>query len=223
MVLADAGLEAAARKIRIGGYALAGQVCISIQRVYVQESVLERFLEVVCEEVKKIKMGDPGREDTEMGPMISEEAAENVKAWIDEAVKAGGKLLLGGRRNGTFLEPTILVDVPEECKVIQEEAFAPLIVVNRFRSIDEGIARVNRTKYGLQAGVFTRDLNAALKCASEIDAGGVLINEMPTFRVDNMPYGGMKSSGLGREGPRFTIEDMTEIKLVIFDAAADRP
>lgn len=219
LVLPDAKLEAVARKVRVGGFTLAGQVCISIQRVYVHETIFDRFLQILYEEVKQIRVGDPGKEDTEMGPMISESAAGNAKAWIDEALKAGGKLLLGGEIDHAFLEPTILFDVPETCRVIQDEAFAPLVVVNRFAALDEGIFKVNDTKYGLQAGVFTNDLNAALKCAAAIDAGGVLINEMPTFRVDNMPYGGMKSSGLGREGPRFAVEDMTEIKLIIFDAS----
>lgn len=163
-------------------------------------------------------MGDPLKEETEMGPMISESAAATVKQWIDEAVKAGGKLLLGGEVEKAFLEPTILFDVPENCRVIQDEVFAPVVVVNKFDSIEDGIAKVNNTKYGLQAAVFTHDINTALRCVDEIDAGGILVNEIPTFRVDNMPYGGMKSSGLGREGPKFAIEEMTEIKLVILDA-----
>lgn len=219
LVLPDANLEAVAKKVRVGGYTLAGQVCISIQRVYVHETIFDHFLQILYEEVKQIRVGDPSKEDTEMGPMISESAAGNVKTWIDEALKAGGKLLIGGEIDRAFLEPTILFDVPETCRVIQDEAFAPLVVVNRFASLDEGIFKTNNTKYGLQAGVFTNDLNAALRCVSEIDAGGVLVNEIPTFRVDNMPYGGMKSSGLGREGPRFAIEEMTEIKLVVFDVS----
>ncbi len=219
MVMPDAKLKEVIKKIRVGGYTLAGQVCISIQRVYVQEKIFENFLQILYEEIKQIKTGDPLKETTEMGPMISEAAAKNAKAWVEEAIKAGGKLLLGGQIQRAFLEPTILFDVPEDCKLIQEEAFAPLIVVNKFDSLADGIAKVNNTKYGLQAAAFTDDLNSALKCIDEIDAGGVLINEIPTYRVDNMPYGGVKGSGLGREGPKFAIDEMTEIKLIILDVS----
>ncbi|MEO0226402.1 MAG: aldehyde dehydrogenase family protein, partial [candidate division WOR-3 bacterium] len=142
MIFPDQNLEAVAKKIRVGGYTLAGQVCISIQRVYVQEDIFEKFLQILYEEVKAIRVGDPLREDTEMGPMISPTAAEKIKEWIDEAVQAGGKLLLGGKTEGSFLEPTILFDVPEDCKVIQEEAFAPLVVVNKFNRIEDGIEKV---------------------------------------------------------------------------------
>ena len=213
----DAPLDILAKKVRKGGYTLAGQVCISIQRVYVEDSVADEYLNVFTDEVKQIKCGDQLLEDTEMGPMIDRAALEKAELFCNDAVKRGGKVLVGGNRQGNIFAPTIICDVPEDAQVIQEEAFAPIVAVNRFKNIEDAIHRVNDTKYGLQAGVFTRDISRALECAREIDAGGVLINEIPTYRVDNMPYGGTKGSGIGREGPDFAIREMTEEKLVILD------
>lgn len=213
----DAPLDILAKKVRKGGYTLAGQVCISIQRVYVEDSVADEYLSVFTDEVKQIKYGDQLLEDTEMGPMIDKAALEKAELFCADAVKRGGKVLVGGNRQGNIFAPTIICDVPEDAQVIQEEAFAPIVAVNRFKNIEDAIHRVNDTKYGLQAGVFTRDISRALECAREIDAGGVLINEIPTYRVDNMPYGGTKGSGIGREGPDFAIREMTEEKLVILD------
>jgi len=213
----DAPLELVAKKVRRGGYTLAGQVCISIQRVYVEEDVADCFLDALSAEVKQIKYGDQLLEETEMGPMIDHDSLEKAQNFCEDAIKHGGKIITGGKREGNVFIPTIIVDVSEDSLVIQEEAFAPIVAVNKFRGTDEAIQKVNNTKYGLQAGVFTSDITKALVCARGIDAGGVLINEMPTFRVDNMPYGGTKGSGLGREGPDFAIKEMTEEKLIIFD------
>ena len=213
----DAPLELVAKKVRRGGYTLAGQVCISIQRVYVEEDVADCFLDALSAEVKQIKYGDQLLEGTEMGPMIDHDSLEKAQNFCKDAIKHGGKIITGGKREGNVFIPTIIVDVSEDSLVIQEEAFAPIVAVNKFRGTDEAIQKVNNTKYGLQAGVFTSDITKALACARGIDAGGVLINEMPTFRVDNMPYGGTKGSGLGREGPDFAIKEMTEEKLIIFD------
>jgi glyceraldehyde-3-phosphate dehydrogenase (NADP+) len=217
VVFKDAPLLHVAKKIRVGGYALAGQVCISVQRVYVEESIAEDFLHELSLEVGKIKYGDPIKEDTDMGPMIDEWALEKAAAFCEDATKHGGIIILGGRREGNFFLPTIIYNTDEDALVIKEEVFAPIVVVNTFTSIDEAVNKVNNTKYGLQAGVFTADISKALVCAKAIDAGGILINEYPTFRVDNMPYGGTKGSGLGREGPKFAIKEMTEEKLIIFD------
>jgi len=217
IIFKDADLKRAAQKIRRGGFSLAGQVCISVQRVYVEESIFKDFLDIFVSEVESIKVGDPGLETTDMGPMISPSAVERVMKWIEEAEGVGGRVVTGGERDGNFLLPTVIVDVSEKAKLIQREAFAPLVVVNRFKEIGEAIEKVNGTEYGLQAGVFTKDIDKALRCAEEIECGGVLINEIPTFRVDLMPYGGMKGSGIGREGPKFTIEEMTEPKLILFD------
>ncbi|UCD05255.1 MAG: aldehyde dehydrogenase family protein [candidate division WOR-3 bacterium] len=213
----DAPLDILAKKVRKGGYTLAGQVCISVQRVYVEDSVADEYLSVFTEEVKQIRYGDQLLEDTEMGPMIDKAALEKAELFCNDAVKKGGKILVGGNRQGNIFAPTIISDVPEDAQIIQEEAFAPIVAVNRFKNIEDAIHKVNDTKYGLQAGVFTRDISRAMECAREIDAGGVLINEIPTYRVDNMPYGGTKGSGIGREGPDFAIKEMTEEKLVILD------
>jgi glyceraldehyde-3-phosphate dehydrogenase (NADP+) len=213
----DAPLEILAKKVRKGGYTLAGQVCISIQRVYVEDPAADYFLELLADEVKQIKYGDQLLENTEMGPMIDNAALGKAESFCADAVKKGGKVIAGGKREGNIFTPTIIHNVPEDALVIQEEAFAPIVAVNRFNGIEDAIQKVNNTKYGLQAGVFTRDITRALQCAREIDAGGVLINEIPTYRVDNMPYGGTKGSGIGREGPDFAIREMTEEKLIILD------
>lgn len=217
VVFKDAPLDLVAKKIRKGGYTLAGQVCISIQRVYIEEDVADEFTRELSLEVKNIKYGNPILEDTEMGPMIDEAAIQKAEKFCEDAIAHKGILILGGRRDNTIFLPTILLDVSEDALVIKEEAFAPIVAVNRFKTVEEAITKVNGTKYGLQAGVFTNDITKALKCAQGIDAGGVLINESPTFRVDNMPYGGTKGSGLGREGPEFAIKEMTEEKLIVFD------
>ncbi|MEO0136736.1 MAG: aldehyde dehydrogenase family protein [candidate division WOR-3 bacterium] len=222
VVFKDAPLKLVAKKIRKGGYTLAGQVCISVQRVYVEEEIADEFLRELSMEVGQIKYGDPLLEDTEMGPMIDEAALKKAEEFVEDAKKHRGILILGGSRKGTIFLPTIIFDVAEEAKIIQEEAFAPMVAVNKFKTLEEVIAKVNNTKYGLQTGIFTRDITRALQCAQEIESGGVLINEIPTFRVDNMPYGGMKGSGLGREGPEFAIKEMTEEKLIIFDELEEK-
>lgn len=217
VVFKDAPLSHAAHKVRIGGYALAGQVCISVQRVYVEKEVADDFLRELSLEVNGIKIGDPLEDDTDMGPMIDDAALSKAQAFCEDAKKHKGILILGGRREGPFFLPTIINNTDEEALVIKEEAFAPIVVVNTFTSTQEVIEKVNNTKYGLQAGIFTSDISKALQCAQAIDAGSVLINEFPAFRVDNMPYGGTKSSGVGREGPKFAIREMTEEKLIVFD------
>jgi glyceraldehyde-3-phosphate dehydrogenase (NADP+) len=217
IVFKDAPLKLVAKKIRKGGYTLAGQVCISIQRVYVEEAAADEFMRELSVEVGQIKYGDPLLEDTEMGPMVDEPALIKAEQFCKDALAHKGILILGGRREKTIFLPTILLDVSEDALVIKEEAFAPIVAVNRFQTIEQAISMVNGTKYGLQAGVFTRDITRALKCAQGINAGGVLINEFPTYRVDNMPYGGTKGSGIGREGPEFAIKEMTEEKLIVLD------
>lgn len=217
IVCRDAPLDLVARKIRKGGYTLAGQVCISVQRVYVEADVADDFLSALAAEVKEIKYGDQLLPETEMGPMIDRAALEKAELFCADAKQRGGMMVAGGVRSGNIFVPTVIADVPEESLVIQEEAFAPIVAVNRFGTVEQAIRMVNGTKYGLQASVFTRDITRALECAREIDAGGVLINEIPTFRVDNMPYGGTKGSGVGREGPDFAIKEMTEEKLIVFD------
>jgi glyceraldehyde-3-phosphate dehydrogenase (NADP+) len=217
IVFKDAPLDYVAKKVRKGGYTLAGQVCISVQRVYVEEDVADEFLRELSLEVGTIKYGDQLLEETEMGPMIDEAALHKAEQFVEDATKHKGVVILGGMRKKNIFLPTIIFDVSEDALVIQEEAFAPVVAVNKFRTVEDVITKVNNTKYGLQAGIFTRDMSNALECARRINAGGVLINESPTFRVDNMPYGGTKGSGIGREGPDFAIKEMTEEKLIIFD------
>ncbi len=217
VVFRDAPLGHVAKKVRRGGYTLAGQVCISVQRVYVEKDIADEFIRELSLEVGQIKYGDPLNEETEMGPMIDDAAIQKAEEFCEDAKKHNGIIILGGRREHSFFLPTIIINTTEDALIVQEEAFAPIVVVNIFETIEEVIDKVNGTKYGLQAGVFTQDISKALICARGIDAGGVLINEIPTFRVDNMPYGGTKGSGLGREGPEFAIKEMTEEKLVIFD------
>lgn len=217
VVFKDAPLNFVAKKVRKGGYTLAGQVCISIQRVYVEEDIADEFMRELSIEVGKIKYGDQLLDDTEMGPMIDDAAINKAEKFCEDALKHEGILMLGGKRQGNIFLPTIIFNVSEDALVIQEETFAPIVAVNKFKTVAQVIEKVNNTKYGLQAGVFTKDISKALECARGIDAGGVLINEFPTFRVDNMPYGGTKGSGIGREGPDFAIKEMTEEKLIILD------
>jgi len=220
VILSDADLERAAKRIKVGGYCLAGQVCISTQRVYVEESVYQKFLDLLVSEVSTLKTGDPLDESTELGPMIEGKQIERILSWIDEARSAGAEVVLEGKRSGALLSllgPWILTRVPEDQKLIKMEAFAPVVVVNPVCDLEDAICKVNDTCYGLQAAVFTKDLKKAFRACDGMDAGGVLVNEVPTFRVDLMPYGGMKGSGLGREGPAYAIREMTEEKLYLFD------
>ena len=213
-----AGLQHAVERVAAGGFALAGQSCISVQRVFVHASVFDEFARRLVTRLGGLKIGDPLDPATDIGPMVEESEASRVDAWVKEAVREGARVLTGGRRIGRAMyEPTVLVDVPETCRVSSEEVFAPLVGLYRFEDLQDAIARVNSTRYGLQAGLFTKDLNRALTAFEELDAGGVVVNDVPTYRIDHMPYGGTKDSGLGREGPRYAIEEMTEIKLLVIN------
>lgn len=215
-----ADILTAAKKCIAGGFALAGQVCISVQRVLVHEDIADEFERLMREEASKLKFGDPMEEDTDVGPVISISEVDRIQTWISEAVSKGGKLLLGGiscAQEKTVFQPTIVSDIPEDTKLFYEEAFAPVVTVKRFKDIDEAIKLVNKSNYGLQVGIFSNDYNNIMKVIHNTDVGGVIINDIPTFRADNMPYGGVKGSGIGREGPKFAIEDYTEIKVVVFN------
>ena len=216
----DANLEVAVKKSVLGGFAVAGQVCISVQRVLVHEKVADKFQELLKEEVSKLKFGDPMDEKTDVGPVIAVDEVNRIQSWIQEAVNKGAKIVKGGlscAEDKTLFQPTIVSDIPEDAKLFYEEAFAPVITVKRFKDIDEALKMVNKTNYGLQVGVFTNNIKNAWKFIENAQVGGVVINDIPTFRADHMPYGGVKGSGIGREGPKFAIEDYTEIKMVIFD------
>ncbi|MEW6656034.1 MAG: aldehyde dehydrogenase family protein [Aquificota bacterium] len=217
----DGDLKKAVQKTVLGGYAIAGQVCISVQRVFVHEDLFEEYLKELEEAVSRLKVGDPMQEETDVGPMIALSEVQRVQEWIDEALQEGARLITGGVSCGdkvsSVLSPTIVSLVPTNVRLFREEAFAPVVVVNPYRDVEEAIRMVNDSEYGLQVGVFTRDINVAWEFIRKVKAGGVLINEGPNFRADHMPYGGVKYSGIGREGPRFAVEDYTEIKMVIFD------
>ncbi len=216
----DGDIDRAVEKAVLGGYAIAGQVCISVQRVFVHEEVFERFTNNLKERVKTLRVGDPMDENTDVGPMIGVSEVGRVREWIEEAVEKGAKLEVGGvacAEKTALFEPTVVSLVPPEAKLFKEEAFAPVVVVDPYRDIEEAIGFVNRSEYGLQLGVFTGDIRTAWEFIRRAEVGGVLINEGPTFRIDHQPYGGFKNSGIGREGPRFAVEDYTEIKTVLFD------
>jgi glyceraldehyde-3-phosphate dehydrogenase (NADP+) len=219
-VIVDEGadIEYAVKRVAAGGFALAGQSCISVQRVFVHASVFDEFARRLVSRLGDLKVGDPLDPATDIGPLVEESEAARIDAWVGEAVGEGARILTGGRRIGRAMyAPTVLVDVPETSRVCTEEVFAPLVGLYRFEDFRDAVARVNRSNYGLQAGVFTNDLNRALVAFEALDAGGIVVNDVPTYRIDHMPYGGTKDSGLGREGPRYAIEEMTEIKLLVIN------
>ncbi|HJR59423.1 MAG TPA: aldehyde dehydrogenase family protein [Vicinamibacterales bacterium] len=214
----SADVAFAAGRVATGGFAFAGQSCISVQRVYVHTRIFADFAAQLVRLVEALKVGDPLDPSTDIGPMIEEAEAGRIDEWVREAIYQGARVLTGGKRlGGPLYAPTILTDVPSEARVCSQEVFAPLVVLEPFTSFDEAIAEVNRSIYGLQAGVFTADLEHALQAFDVLEVGGVLVNDVPTFRIDHMPYGGVKDSGLGREGPKYTIEEMTEPRLLIIN------
>jgi acyl-CoA reductase-like NAD-dependent aldehyde dehydrogenase len=214
IVAADADVSAAAAKLSANAFAFAGQSCISVQRIYVERDAHEAFIETFVPAVEALKVGDPADDDTDVGPVIDAGARERILAWIDEAVSSGAKLLTGGEQDG-LIKPTVIAGVADDQKVSCEEVFGPVVVVNPVGSVDEGIERANGTRYGLQAGIFTSSLDTALHAAEGLDFGGVTVNEAPTFRSDQMPYGGVKASGNTREGPAYAVREMTEDRLVV--------
>jgi glyceraldehyde-3-phosphate dehydrogenase (NADP+) len=214
-----ADLDWAVRRNLVGAFTYAGQVCISVQRMIIHEDVWDEFMGRFVEAAKGIKVGDPLDPQTELGPMVDDTAASRTQRWVDEAVAMGGKVLLGGKADGNFFAPTILTDVPPTAQVCSNEAFAPLAVAFPFSDIGEAIRQVNDSMFGLQTGVFTNDLANAWRAFGELEVGGVIVNDVPTYRIDHMPYGGVKDSGLGREGLRWAIEDMTEIRIMVLAQA----
>jgi acyl-CoA reductase-like NAD-dependent aldehyde dehydrogenase len=211
----SANLDWAVKRILVGAFAYSGQVCISVQRIFVHDAVYDAFMSKFLDGARALKVGDPLDPTTDVGPMVDDKAAERTQAWVDEAVAMGGRVLLGGRADGTFFPPTVLTDTPVTARVCANEAFAPLVVVFRFGELDEAVRRVNDSSFGLQTGVFTNDLAGAWRAFHELEVGGVIVNDIPTYRVDHMPYGGVKDSGLGREGLRWAIEDMTEVRIMV--------
>jgi acyl-CoA reductase-like NAD-dependent aldehyde dehydrogenase len=208
-------LDDAVERIIFGAFYQSGQSCIGVQRILVHESLYEKFKQKFIAKVAVLKMGDPKDEETFVGPMISVSEANRLKGWIDEAVELGGDLLVGGKQDGAMLEATVLENVPNHAQLNTEEAFGPAAILSSFSHFDDALKEVNNSKFGLQAGIFTRDLYKMNKAWDELEVGGVVIGDVPSWRVDNMPYGGVKDSGVGREGIRFAMEDMTEIRLLV--------
>jgi acyl-CoA reductase-like NAD-dependent aldehyde dehydrogenase len=217
IVHSDWDLDDAAKRCVQGGFAYAGQACISVQRIFVQRGVEQQFLAKLVEGVKKLKVGDPLDETTDVGPMIDENAARRATTWIEEAVGSGAKVVTGGTRRGPFLEPTVLTHTKPEMKVSCQEVFAPVVAVEPYDDFDDAILRLNASPYGLQAGVFTRDAKLIFKAFEELEVGGVMAGDTSSFRIDHMPYGGVKESGMGREGLRYTIEEMTEPRILVLN------
>ncbi len=215
VVHSDADLQYAAHRCVAGGFSYGGQTCISVQRILVHEPVFEKFTHLLVDSVRKLKCGDPMQESTDVPPLIREQDAVRVLEWIDEAVRAGAKLLCGGARKGSLVEPTVLTGTNPNLRVNCAEIFGPVVTVEPYERFEEAVTAVNNSDYGLQAGVMTRDAVLIQMAFEELEVGSVIVGDVPTFRVDQMPYGGVKDSGLGREGLRYSIDDMTERKLMV--------
>ncbi len=210
----SADIEKALDRLTVGAFAFSGQVCISVQRILLHDRVADEFTDRFVEKASGLRKGDPLNESTQISVMIDEQAAERSQSWVDEALNGGAKLLCGNRREGSMYSPTVLTDTHSEMRVIRDEIFAPVVSLETFSEFEEAVARANVSRYGLQAGVFTGNLDRAMFAAENLEYGGVIINDVPTFRVDNMPYGGVKDSGFGREGLRYAMEEMSEIRLI---------
>ena len=215
IVHSDADLDLAAQRIAFGGYYQAGQSCISVQRVLVQSEVYDDFTARLVKQVESLKYGDPMDPTVDVGPLIDAGSLERIATWVDEAVAQGAEVLTGGRRDDPFYAPTVLARTSPEMKVRCEEIFGPVTTVSSYQTFEEAIAEVNNSRYGLQAGVFTRDIDRAFQAHREIEVGGVIVNDQSAFRADQMPYGGSKDSGFGREGLRFAMEEMTEPRIMV--------
>ena len=215
IVDATADLDWAVKRSVVGAFSYAGQVCISVQRMFIHRSVWDEFMDRFVAAARALVAGDPLDPETQIGPMVDEQQAQRTDGWVREAELLGGRVLIGGRAEGSFFPPTVLVDTPRTAQVCSNEAFAPLVVAFPFDDFDDAIKQVNDSFYGLQTGVFTNDLAHGWQAFNQLEVGGVIINDVPTYRIDHMPYGGVKDSGLGREGLRWSIEDMTELRLMV--------
>jgi acyl-CoA reductase-like NAD-dependent aldehyde dehydrogenase len=217
IIAEDADIDTAAQAMAANAFSFAGQSCISVQRIYVEAPAYDRFLERFLPRVEELRLGDPGDEETDVGPVIDEDARERILEWIEEARAGGARVLTGGELDGELIRPTVIADAGPELKVSCEEVFGPVCTVNSVGALDEAIELANGTRYGLQAGIFTTKLETALGAAQELEFGGVIVNEAPTFRADQMPYGGVKDSGNTREGPAYAVRELTEERLVVID------
>jgi glyceraldehyde-3-phosphate dehydrogenase (NADP+) len=215
IVDASADLDWAVKRALIGAFAFSGQVCISVQRLLVHQDVWEPFMDRFTAAAAALKLGDPMDPAADIGPMVDAGAVERTERWLAEAVDEGAQVLTGGTGDGLFFRPTVIIDAARSSRVCSEEAFAPLVVAFPFSDIEEAFTEINASRFGLQAGIFSNDLANAWRAFERLEVGGVIINDVPTYRVDHMPYGGVKESGLGREGLRWAVEDMTELKLMV--------
>jgi len=213
-----ADLEAAAARCAWGGNVYAGQVCIKVQRIFVFDRVYEEFKALLLKKVSELKLGDPADDKTDVGPLITEAEAIRVEAWVAEAVSAGANVLCGGHRRAAFFEPTVLENVPDHCKVSCDEVFGPVTTLVPVRSAEEALRRMGQSRYGLQAGLFSKDMSVIMRFWEGLNVGGIIVNDVPTFRSDAMPYGGTKDSGIGREGLRFSIEEFSELRTLVLKA-----
>jgi acyl-CoA reductase-like NAD-dependent aldehyde dehydrogenase len=220
IVHSDADLERAAQRVAFGGYYQAGQSCISVQRVLVHSEVVERFNQLLATEVNKLKTGDPMDPETDVGPVIDHDSLERISQWVDEAVQAGAEILTGGKREDPFYVPTVLTNTDASMKVRCEEIFGPVVTVSTYDDFETAVAEVNNSAYGLQAGVFTSDVNRLMTAWRDIQVGGLIANDVASFRADQMPYGGSKDSGTGREGLRYAMEEMTEPRIMVLSEVA---
>jgi glyceraldehyde-3-phosphate dehydrogenase (NADP+) len=210
----DADIDYAAKQCAKGAFSYAGQVCISVQRVYAHKNIFNKFKEKFVKLSSSLKLGNPLDESTDIGPMIDETSLEKTEAWVNEAIKGGAKILTGGKRHSQCFEPTVLTNTTSSMKVCSEEVFAPVVTLEPYENFEDALSRINQSRFGLQAGLFTKDMGRILLAYETLEVGGVIANDVPTFRTDNMPYGGIKESGFGREGVRYAIEEMTELKLL---------
>ncbi|MBI4854180.1 MAG: aldehyde dehydrogenase family protein [Acidobacteria bacterium] len=215
VVESDADLDFAVSRSIVGGFGYSGQVCISVQRIYVHEPIYQDFTQKFLNGIKNLKLGDPLDENIDLGPMISEREAARAESWVIEACQNGAKTLCGGKRQGTLFEPTVLANVDSEMKVSSQEVFAPVVTISPYEDFDEALELINNSKFGLQAGIFTRDIKKIFSAYEKLDVGGLIVGDIPTYRAENMPYGGVKESGFGREGIRYSIEEMTELKTLV--------
>jgi acyl-CoA reductase-like NAD-dependent aldehyde dehydrogenase len=215
IVHSDADLDLAAQRVAFGGYYQAGQSCISVQRVLVQSEVYEDFANRLVKQVESLKVGDPLDPTVDVGPVIQHKEVDRIDAWVKEAVSQGATVLTGGEGDPPFYQPTLIADVRPEMKVCREEIFGPVVTISPYQTFEEAVAAVNDSRFGLQAGVFTNDVNRAFEAHRSIEVGGVIVNDVSAFRADQMPYGGSKDSGFGREGLRYAMEEMTEVRIMV--------
>jgi acyl-CoA reductase-like NAD-dependent aldehyde dehydrogenase len=217
VVDAEANLQAAVNRTVFGSFAYSGQVCISVQRIYVHRSRYDEFRQMFLDATNKLVMGNPLDDKTDIGPLVNDAAATRIEAWVQEAKAQGAMISAGGTREGRMVKPTVLENVDENMQVMCAEAFGPIVNLVPFDDFEDALAKVDNSPFGLQAGVYTQNLSHAMRAVQRLNVGGVMINDVPTFRIDQMPYGGMKESGVGREGPRFAIEEMTNLKMVVIN------